>query len=58
VAATLGVTATVYVGNYFEWEVSAGEMTKYYYAGAERVAMREGSGELKWLLEDHLGSHL
>jgi len=29
---------------------------KYYYAGAERVAMRTGTANPLWLLGDHLGS--
>jgi len=49
-----------YFGNYFEWNVQAGTMTKYYYAGAERLAMRSGTGTgsagLVWILGDHLGS--
>ena len=51
--ARWGLT-TVYIGNYFEWSNSVG--TKYYYAGARRVAMRVGSADAKWLLDDHLGS--
>ena len=31
-------------------------MKKYYYASGVRVAMREGSGDPKWLLADHLSS--
>jgi hypothetical protein len=50
----------VFIGNYFEWNVQTGTMTKYYYAGAERIAMRTGSGSenagLVWILGDHLGS--
>jgi RHS repeat-associated protein len=60
VKATVSVTTTVYIGNYFEWSGSTGTMKKYYYAGATRVAMRTGTSTgttgLKWLLEDHLGS--
>jgi RHS repeat-associated protein len=29
---------------------------KYYYAGTERIAMRQDGGAVKWLLGDHLGS--
>ncbi|OGO72172.1 MAG: hypothetical protein A2Z49_10300, partial [Chloroflexi bacterium RBG_19FT_COMBO_56_12] len=47
-----GVT-TAYVGNYVEWNGSA--LVKYYYAGGQRVAMR-GSGVVRLLLGDHLGS--
>jgi hypothetical protein len=51
-----GGTTTVYIGNYFEWKGSSSTMVKYYYAGAERVAMRTGNENPKWLLGDHLGS--
>jgi len=44
------------VGNHFEWTGSASTMKKYYYAGGARVAMRQGSSTLYWLLSDHLGS--
>jgi RHS repeat-associated protein len=47
-----GVT-TYFVGNYYEKTGSTA--TKYYYAGAQRVAMRAGS-TLSYLLTDHLGS--
>ena len=48
-------TTKVYIGNYVEWNASTSTMKKYYYAGSTRVAMREGSGEPLWLLDDHLG---
>ena len=48
------------LGNYYEWDASSSTPTKYYYAGAERVAMRIGTGSgttgLKWLVDDQLGS--
>ena len=50
-----GIT-TVYIGNYFEWKGSTSTMVRYYYAGAERVAMRTGEADPLWLLGDHLGS--
>jgi hypothetical protein len=52
-----GVITTVFVGNYFEYEISdTGTVSRsYYYAGSQRVAVREG-GELNFLLSDHLGS--
>ncbi len=56
ISATEGLTTTVYVGNYFEWSGSTATMKRYYYAGAVRVAMRQGDGEPQWLLGDHLGS--
>jgi RHS repeat-associated protein len=54
----VGGVTTLYIGNYFEW-TSAGN-TKYYYHGAQRLAMRRsgyasGNG-LFFLLGDHLGS--
>jgi RHS repeat-associated protein len=58
VKGTVGGVTTLYIGNYFEW-TSAGN-TKYYYHGAQRLAMRRsgytsGNG-LFFLLGDHLGS--
>ncbi len=55
-----GSRTNVMNGDYFEWNENSGTMVKYYYAGSERIAMREGTGTLttglKWLLGDHLGS--
>jgi RHS repeat-associated protein len=56
VIGTEGGTTTVYIGNYFEWKGSTSTMVRYYYAGAERVAMRTGAADPLWLLGDHLGS--
>ena len=56
VVATEGVTTTVFVGNYFEWQVNNSQATKYYYAGGTRVAMQRGGEGVKYLLGDHLGS--
>jgi RHS repeat-associated protein len=53
VTATVGVTTTYYVGNYFE--LVNGITHTYYYHGGKRIAMRDGS-TLYWLLCDHLGS--
>jgi len=53
VSATIGATITTYIGGYFEWQGGAG--TSYYFAGAQRIAMRT-STDLKYLLGDHLGS--
>ena len=50
-----GVT-TDDVGNHFEWTGSTSTMVKYYYADSQRVAMRQGSSTLYFLLGDHLGS--
>ncbi len=46
-----GVTS-YYVGNHYE--LAGGTIRKYYYAGGQRIAMRNG-GTLHWLLGDHLG---
>jgi RHS repeat-associated protein len=58
VLSTEGITTTVYLGNYFEMSVSGAitSTVKYYYAGADRIAMRQNGGAVKWLLGDHLGS--
>jgi RHS repeat-associated protein len=56
VISTEGGATTVYIGNYFEWKGSTSTMVKYYYAGAERVAMRTGEANPLWLLGDHLDS--
>jgi RHS repeat-associated protein len=54
VTATIGTAAiTTYIGGYFEWQDGVG--TSYYFAGAQRIAMRT-STDLKFLLGDHLGS--
>jgi RHS repeat-associated protein len=46
--------STVFIGSYFEW--SANTMTKYYYAGSARIAMRVGTASPIYILGDHLGS--
>ena len=53
VKSVLGSTTTLFVGQHYE--TSAGVVTKYYAAGGERVAMRQGSN-FYWLFSDHLGS--
>ena len=53
VAQTLNGVTTYFVGNYYE--VTGGVVTKYYFAGAQRIAMRQ-DGTLYYLLSDHLGS--
>ncbi|MBI4790951.1 MAG: hypothetical protein HY782_28305, partial [Chloroflexi bacterium] len=45
--------ATYYVGNWYE--VTNGAVTKYYYFGGQRVAMRTSAG-VTYLHSDHLGS--
>ncbi len=47
-----GITA-VYVGNHYE--VKNNIVTKYYFAGSTRLAVRTG-GSIRFLLGDHLGS--
>jgi RHS repeat-associated protein len=44
---------TYFVGAHYE--VTGSTVTKYYYAGAQRIAMRS-NGTLSYLLGDHLGS--
>ena len=46
-------TTTRFVGNYYE--DAGGTITKTYYAGASRVAVRSSSG-VKYLFGNHLGS--
>jgi RHS repeat-associated protein len=53
VKATVNGVTTSFVGTYFEW--TNGQMTKYYYAAGQRVAMRD-NGTLYYLFGDHLGS--
>ncbi len=53
VSQTIGGVTTYFVGNYYEKTGST--ITKYYYAGTQRVAMRNGS-TLSYLLSDHLSS--
>ena len=53
VKSTINGVTTSFVGSYYE--VTASVVTKYYYAGAQRVGMRMG-GVLFYLLGDHLGS--
>jgi RHS repeat-associated protein len=56
IIATQGVTTTVYIANYFEWHGTTADMVKYYYSGANRVAMRVGVSAPVFLMGDHLGS--
>jgi len=60
VKGTVNGAVTAYVSNWFEWTGSTSTMKKYYYAGAQRIAMRSGSGTstsgLLWIIGDHLGS--
>ena len=58
VKAVEGGETILFVGNHYE--VKGSEITKYYLAGAARVAVRRysvpSSSELTYLLGDHLGS--
>ena len=56
VLASTGITTTVFVSNYYEWNVALGEGTSYYYAGAARLAMRQGTQPAVFFISDHLGS--
>src|SRR5687767_14216265 len=48
-----GTTTTYFVGAHYE--VTGSTITKYYFAGSQRIAMRT-NGTLNFLLGDHLGS--
>jgi RHS repeat-associated protein len=51
-----GVTVSgVYVGRYYEKDLSTQVETKHYYAGQQRIAVRVGN-TLHYLYTDHLGS--
>ena len=56
VVSTVGGAVVVYVGEYFEWQPATTALTKYYYAGSQRIAIRVGEDAPLWLLGDHLGS--
>jgi hypothetical protein len=49
----LGSSATIFVGAHYE--ITNGVVTKYYFAGAQRIAMRT-NGTLNYILGYHLGS--
>jgi hypothetical protein len=51
----MGGVTTYYVGNHFEWTGSTPSMVKYYYAGSQRVTMRQVT-LFTYLHGDHLGS--
>jgi RHS repeat-associated protein len=53
VKSIVGGVTTYYVGNHYEVKNSV--VTKYYFAGATRLAVRT-NGTLSYLLGDHLGS--
>jgi len=57
----LGATTTFFIGAHYEVTHSTGSgqagtsITKYYFAGSQRIAMRK-DGVLSYILGDHLGS--
>ena len=56
VQSTIGGVTTTFVGNYYEVSSApVSGVTKYYYAGASRVAMNV-NGTVSYLLSDQLGS--
>jgi RHS repeat-associated protein len=55
VKVTVGTVTTVYVGDYYEKNLSTGVVTRYYTFGGQRVALRQGS-TVYWIHADHLGS--
>jgi RHS repeat-associated protein len=46
---------TVYVGQHYEKNVTTGQISKYYFFGAQRVAMNK-AGVLYYIAGDHLGT--
>ena len=40
VKSTINTTTTAFVGDHTEWDVASSSLTRYYYAGSSRVAMR------------------
>ena len=55
VQKTQGGQTTVYIGNAYEKNLATNTVTTYYYAGAQRVARRQGS-TVYYFTGDHLGS--
>lgn len=53
VKSTINGVTTYFVGNLYE--LTGAQITKYYYSGGQRIAMRQGS-TLTYMLGDHLGS--
>jgi RHS repeat-associated protein len=50
-----GGETTVYVGTYYEKNVTTGQVTRYYFFNGQRIAMRQGD-VLYYIAGDHLGS--
>jgi RHS repeat-associated protein len=55
VKSTINTTTTAFIGNHTEWDVASSSLTRYYYAGSTRIAMRKNN-TVYYLLSDHLGS--
>jgi RHS repeat-associated protein len=53
VKSTIGSSTTTFVGTYYE--IISSSITKYYYQGASRVAIRNSNG-VRYFFNDHLGS--
>ena len=55
----IGGAHTIYIGNYYEKNLTTRLMTQYYYLGGQRIAMRVGTmvtSTVTFLHGDHLGS--
>jgi len=52
---TTNPVTTAFIGNHTEWDVASSSLTRYYYAGNTRVAMRKNN-TVYYLPSDHLGS--
>jgi RHS repeat-associated protein len=50
-----GGETTVYVGSYYEKNVTTGQVTRYYFFNGQRIAMRQGD-VLYYIAGDHLGT--
>jgi RHS repeat-associated protein len=55
VLQTIGSATTMYLGSQYEKDITSGTVTTYYYAGGQRIALRQGR-TVSWLAGDHLGS--
>jgi RHS repeat-associated protein len=60
VKSVINNETTYFAGGYFELNATTGEVSKYYFAGASRIAVRKyivpETTTLNYLLGDHLGS--
>ncbi len=57
----IGGDYTVYIGGIYEKNLTSGDVTKSYFAGGKRIAMRNAPGDggaqtVHYLTRDHLGS--